>query len=107
MTVITLPKAIQDFVAATNAHDADALARTFAPGATVQDVGTTFATPAELQEFIKEHIVAPKVVLTPISYEDHVLVASGDGEFPGGPISFSFAFAITDDAITNLVIEQI
>ena len=32
MTAITLPKAIENFVAATNAHDVIALEKAFAPG---------------------------------------------------------------------------
>lgn len=107
MTAITLPKAIEHFVAATNAHDASALEAAFAPGATVVDNGTTFATEAELREFFEVRLVAPKIVLTPTSYEDGRLVASGDGDFPGGPLSFAFTFGIEGDAITDLVIEPV
>ena len=107
MTAITLPKAIEDFVAATNAHDVIALEKAFAPGATIVDDGRTFATETELREFFQLHLVDPKIVLTPTSYEDGRLVASGDGDFPGGPLSFAFTFGINDDAITDLVIEPV
>jgi hypothetical protein len=43
MTVITLPQAVETFIAATNAHDGDALFAAFATGATVVDDGTTSA----------------------------------------------------------------
>ncbi|RKQ88311.1 SnoaL-like protein [Solirubrobacter pauli] len=107
MTAITLPRAIETFVAATNAHDAKALEAAFAPGATIVDAGTTFATEAELREFFQVHLVNPKIVLTPTSYEDGRLVASGDGDFPGGPLSFAFTFGIDDDVITDPVIEPV
>ena len=107
MTTITLPKAIENFVAATNAHDVSALEQAFAPGATVVDDGNAFATETELREFFQVHLVDPKIVLTPISFEDGRLVASGDGDFPGGPLSFAFTFGIKDDAITDLVIEPV
>lgn len=107
MTAFTLPTAIDDFVAATNAHDMGALERAFAPGATIVDNGTHFATEAELRAFFQDHLVGPKIVLTPTSYEDGRLVASGDGNFPGGPLSFAFTFKVEDGAITDLVIEPV
>lgn len=107
MTAITLPTAIEHFVAATNAHDVTALERVFSRGATIVDNGNTFATETELREFFETHLVAPKIVLTPTAYEDGRLVASGDGDFPGGPLSFAFTFGIEGDAITDLVIEPV
>ena len=63
----------------------------FAPDAVVVDDGATYATEAELRGLIQNQIVAPKVVLTPISYyEADRLVASGDGDFPGNPLTFAF-----------------
>jgi hypothetical protein len=105
MAVISLPKAVEQFISATNAHDADALYAVFAPDAIVEDDGATFATEAELRGFIKNQVVAPMVSLTPISYDADRLVASGDGEFPGGPLTFAFSFTTKDDLITHLSIE--
>lgn len=105
MTVITLPKAVEDFVATTNTHDGDALFTVFAPGATVADDGTTYSTEAEIREWITVHQVNPRIVITPTSFEGDRLVASVDGEFPGGPLTFAFTFATRDDLITALSIE--
>jgi ketosteroid isomerase-like protein len=105
MSEITLPRAVEDFVAATNAHDGDGLLAVFAPGAVVVDDGTTYATETELREWIKVHQVDPKIVITPTSFDADRLVASVDGEFPGGPLSFAFTFATKGDAITHLSIE--
>ena len=104
MAVISLPQAVEQFVSATNAHDADALLAMFAPEAVVVDDGATFATEAELREFLNQ-IVAPKVVLTVISYEADRLVASGDGEFPGAPLTFAFTFTTKGNLITHLSVE--
>ncbi|MET0450083.1 MAG: nuclear transport factor 2 family protein [Aeromicrobium sp.] len=105
MSVISLPQTIEQFVAATNAHDAEALFAVFAPDAVVVDDGATFATEAELRGLIEKQIVGPKVVLTPISYDADRLVASGAGEFPGSPLTFAFTFATKDDLVTRLSIE--
>ena len=107
MAVISLPKAVEQFVSATNAHDADALYSVFAPGAVVVDDGATFATEDELRGLIKNQIVGVKVVLTPISYDDDRLVASGAGEFPGSPLTFAFIFTTKDDLVTHLSIELV
>ena len=44
-------------------------------------------------------------MLTPTSFAGDRLVASGDGDFPGGPLSFSFVFGIKDDQVTDLAID--
>ena len=105
MSVISLPQTVERFVSATNAHDADALLATFAPGAVVVDDGATFATETELRGFVEDQMVAPRIVLTPTSYDADRLVASGDGDFPGGPLTFAFVFTTEDDRITRLVID--
>jgi hypothetical protein len=105
MSAPSLPTAIENFVTTTNAHDSEALLAAFAPGATVIDDGTTYATEAAVREWIKVHQVDPKVVITPTSYEAGRLVASVDGEFPGGPLVFAFSFITRDDAIIRLSIE--
>ncbi|MEO3773101.1 nuclear transport factor 2 family protein [Micromonospora sp. B9E7] len=107
MNDITLPKAVDHFIAATNAHDANALAAVFGDGATVSDDGKTWAGEAEIREWIQGHLIDPKVVLTPTSFADDRLVASGDGDFPGGPLSFAFVFGIKDDQVTSLAIEPV
>jgi len=104
MSDINLPRAVDNFVTATNAHDGEALFAVFAPGATVVDDGTTYATEAALREWIKVHQVDPRIVITPTSFDADRLVASVDGEFPGGPLVFAFTFATRDDVITDLSI---
>ncbi|SER75919.1 SnoaL-like domain-containing protein [Lentzea xinjiangensis] len=107
MDNVTLPKAVDDFVAATNAHDVNALAAVFGDEATVRDDGTTYVGEAEIREWIQAHLIDPKIVITPISFEGDRLVASGDGDFPGGPLSFAFVFGIEDDQVTDLTIDPV
>ncbi|WP_433788474.1 nuclear transport factor 2 family protein [Actinoplanes sp. CA-252034] len=107
MDDITLPDAVGTFIAATNAHDANALAAVFSDGATVRDDGKTWAGGTEIREWIHGHLINPRIVLTPTSFADDRLVASGDGDFPGGPLSFAFVFGIKDDQVTDLAIEPV
>ncbi|WP_433125482.1 nuclear transport factor 2 family protein [Micromonospora sp. CA-240977] len=107
MNDITLPKAVDNFITAVNTHDAFALAAVFGDGATVRDDGKTWAGEVEIREWIQGHLIDPKVVLTPTSFADDRLVAAGDGDFPGGPLSFAFVFDIKNDQVADLAIEPV
>jgi len=107
MTTVILPTPIENFVVATNNSSADALFRVFADGATVTDNGTSYATADELREWIKVHQIDPRIVITPTSFEQDLLVASVDGEFPGGPLNFAFTFTTQADTIIDLSIELV
>ena len=107
MDNITLPKAVENFIAATNAHDTNALTAVFGDGATVRDDGTTYAGEAEISKWIQGHLIDPKIVITPTSFEGDRLVASGDGDFPGGPLSFAFVFTIKNNQVTDLAIDPV
>ncbi|MET0955288.1 MAG: nuclear transport factor 2 family protein [Cryobacterium sp.] len=107
MSDITLPKAVDNFIAATNAHDLDALAAVFGDAATVRDDGKAWTGEADIREWVQAHLINPRIVLTPTSFAGDRLEASGDGDFPGGPLSFAFVFAIQDDQITDLAIAPV
>jgi ketosteroid isomerase-like protein len=105
MSAVTLPTPVEQFVASTNAHDADALLAAFAPDAVVTDDGKTYADETDLRQWFQSHLIGPNVVLTPTSWEGGRMIASGDGDFPGGPVSFAFDFLTENDLITRLAIE--
>jgi hypothetical protein len=107
MDFITLPTAVENFISATNAHDPNALAAVFSDGATVRDDGTTYTGGPAIREWIQVHLINPKIVITPTSFAGDRLVASGDGEFPGGPLTFAFVFGIKDDQVTDLAIDPV
>jgi hypothetical protein len=87
MDDITFPKAVENFIAATNAHDANALARSSRTGPTVRDDGKTWTGGA------RDPRVDPGASDHPKNRAHADLVrgrpAGGrrDGDFPGGPLS--------------------
>ncbi|WP_245635786.1 hypothetical protein [Dactylosporangium aurantiacum] len=83
------------------------MAAVFGDGATVRDDGITRAGEAEIHEWIQTHLIDPKIVITPTSFAGDRLVASGEGEFTGGPLSFAFVFGIKDDRVTDLTIDPV
>lgn len=104
MTSTSLPVAVERFVAANNAHDADALVALFGPGASVADDGMSLTTEADIRAWIQSHLIAPRIVMTPRAYDAGRLTASSDGDFPGAPLDFRFDFELEGDAITRLAI---
>jgi hypothetical protein len=105
MGTIALPKAIENFIAANNAHDTESLLAVFSDAATVSDDGKTYTSGAEIRAWIQSHLIDPEIVLTPVSFDNDRLIASGAGQFPGSPLPFAFIFATKDDLVTDLSIE--
>lgn len=107
MSTITLPQAIENFGAANNTHDVDALMATLAPDAVVSDDGKTYTDDAGIRDWIGSHLIAPKIVITPTSFENDRMVASSAGEFPGSPQPFVFNFDIEGDLVKGLSIDLV
>ncbi|MUK00630.1 hypothetical protein GM708_01005 [Vibrio cholerae] len=105
MNDITLPKAVENFVAANNAHDVDALMATLAADAVVSDDGRTYTDDAEICAWIGSHLIAPTIVITPTSFDGNRMVASSSGDFPGSPQPFTFKFDIDGDLVKGLSID--
>lgn len=98
---------VDDFVGATNRHDADALLAVFSPQATVTDDGSTYMGSDEIRQWIHEHQIAPRITLDPTAYDEAggdivQLTASADGDFPGGPLPFAFHFTVSAGRVTAL-----
>lgn len=96
-TAVTEP-IIATFVEATNAHDANALAGLFGPGSVVVDDNTEYRGTEQIAQWIQEHQITPKITLTVMDFDPTIpaLTANADGDFPGGPLPFSFRFTLTD-----------
>ncbi|MCC2312828.1 hypothetical protein [Cellulomonas xiejunii] len=101
------------FVAATNAADAAGLVALFLPGAVVTDNGVEFTDPAAIATWIADDVVGSRITLQPVDFTGGaapVLVADGDGDFPGGvrgPIRFELTFLPQDGRIARLDIRPL
>lgn len=105
MSAVTLPKAVADFVAATNAHDADGLFAVLADGAVVRDDGHTLTTEAEIRAWIRSHLVEPRIVISPTSFEGGRLIAVTDAAALEAPLTFAYDVVIDGDLISELAID--
>jgi len=105
MSTIPLPKAVEDFVAANNRHDADALMGTLAPNAVIFDDGTIYTQDSDIREWIGSHLVVPNIVISPTCFVDGQMLAVSAGDYPGSPQSFAFTFDIAGKQVMRLSIE--
>jgi hypothetical protein len=105
---LSLHKAISNYFAASNAHDAAAVAQTFAVDGVVHDEGKTHRGRAEIGAWARDAIKKYHTTMTPLG------VSGGDrsaavntkvsGTFPGSPIELTFDFELGDDGIRSLKI---
>lgn len=89
---------VTSFIEATNAHDAEGLAGLFGPESVVVDDNTEYRGATQIARWIQEHQIAPKITLTIVDYDQSAtaLTANADGDFPGGPLPFSFRFTLAN-----------
>ncbi len=105
---IHLPPAIDLYVKAENAGDADALSGCFASDATVRDEGQIYRGLAAIKEWKiatkkkYNHTVAPLEVAERDGKT--ALKAKLTGNFPGSPIVVEFSFVLKDGKIVSLEI---
>jgi len=105
---LSLHKAISDYFAASNAHDANAVARAFTADGVVHDEGGTHRGRDAIRAWATETIRKYRMTLTPLG------VSGGDrsadvntkvsGTFPGSPIELTFDFELGDEGIRSLKI---
>ncbi|MEU4603134.1 nuclear transport factor 2 family protein [Kribbella sp. NPDC023972] len=89
---------VTSFVEATNTHEAEALTGLFGPESVVIDDSTEYRGATQIAQWIQDHQIAPKITLTVVDYDPSgpTLTANANGDFPGGPLPFSFRFTLTD-----------
>jgi hypothetical protein len=107
---VELPKIIETYVRAINAHDAAGLQASFASDALVKDVGREFRGSAAIKGWAAREIFAVKVRLDPIEVKEQdgqcILTVRIDGTFDRtglpDPLVMDHCFTIEDDRIKTL-----
>ena len=105
---MNLPSAIQAYFDADSSNDGAALIRAFAPDAVVNDEGQSHAGHHAIEAWWREvkakyqHVIVPLEV---VEKDDVTRVrARLSGQFPGSPVTLTFAFRINREQITGLEI---
>jgi ketosteroid isomerase-like protein len=105
---VPLPKLIGDYFAASNAHDAEAVAHTFAADAIVHDEHKVHRGRAAITTWAQGTIDKYQTTIVPLGISggaaSAAIKAKVSGTFPGSPIELMFSLEIGDDGIKSLKI---
>ena len=105
---IRLPRIINDYVNASNAHDAKSILSCFSDDAVVRDERNDFRGKKMIEDWITKTIEKYKFQLKPISIKDDnavVVAVEVSGTFDGSPITLDYHFTIESDKILSLTID--
>ena len=108
---MNLPSPIQTYFDADERNDGDALIRVFAPDAVVKDEGQSYAGRQAIDAWWREVKTKYQHVLEPLGevaeMDDVTKVRTKvTGQFPGSPVTRTFAFRLKGDQIVGLDIGE-
>ncbi len=103
-----LPKPIADYIAGSNAHDANDAALPFADDAVVRDEGRDHRGLAAIRAWKAETVEKyhPIVEVLDAAQANGRTIVKGrvSGNFPGSPVELRYAFTLSGDKIARLEI---
>ena len=101
-----LPASIKSFFDADKSNDGEALIHAFAPDAVVSDEGQSYAGHQAIAAWWREVKAKYQHVIEPLEIDEKDDVtkvrAKVIGQFPGSPVTRTFAFRLDGDQITAL-----
>ncbi len=109
----TLPKAVTEYIEASNSFDGDRLVAAFADDALVNDVRREFWGRNAIKRWSDKEIIGDKVTMDVKEVKEHygdvIVVAVMDGEYdktklPPGDLVLTHYFTVCDDKIVTLLI---
>jgi hypothetical protein len=105
-----LPEPIEIFMSSENTHDTDALAKCFAPDATVRDEGQTLKGLKAIKEWRLETARKYQHTVEPVAASarggNTVVSTKLTGNFPGSPVTLDFVFTLEGGKIAALEIRS-
>jgi ketosteroid isomerase-like protein len=106
---IKLPRIINDYVNASNAHDVKSILSCFSDDAAVHDEGETLHGKKAIEGWIAKTIEKYKFQFEPlgVNEDDGEVVVSVEvsGTFPGSPVTLDYHFKIENEKILSLAID--
>jgi uncharacterized protein (TIGR02246 family) len=105
---VPLPKPVDAYFSASNAHDAAAIARAFATDGIVHDEGKVHRGRAAITAWALETIEKYRTQVVPLAVssagDTAAVTAKVSGTFPGSPIELTFNFESGNGGIKSLKI---
>jgi ketosteroid isomerase-like protein len=105
-----LPRPIQNYIDASNAHDVPSILDCFAEDPTVRDENETHRGKIDIERWLRTTIEKYKFQFKPLSAEardnETIVAVQISGTFPGSPITLDYHFALVDEKIASLLIDS-
>lgn len=105
---IDLPPPLNQYFAAKNRHDVDAMLVPFGDAAVVVDEGRTYVGKAEIRDWMVDTTARYRVTVEPTEAsavgEAWMVAALVSGDFPGSPAVLRYRFVATGRSIARLEI---
>ena len=107
--MIKLPRIIDNYVNASNAHDVKCILACFSEDAVVHDEGEDFRMKEMIETWTVKTIDKYKFQFKPVSIKDDntevVVAVEVSGTFDGSPITLDYHFTIAGGEIASLTID--
>jgi ketosteroid isomerase-like protein len=105
---VKLPRIIDDYINASNAHDVKSILSCFSDDAVVHDEGETLHGKQAIEGWIAKTIEKYQFQFKPLSIKDEdsevILTVEVSGTFDGSPVTLGYHLTIADEKITLLTI---
>ena len=106
---VKLPQIINDYMKASNAHDAKSILACFSDDAVVRDEGEERHGKKMIEEWIAKTIEKYKFQFKPLGVKEDdpevVVTVQVSGTFDGSPVSLDYHFTTEGDKIRRLAID--
>ena len=106
---VKLPRSINDYINASNAHDAKSILSCFSDDAVVHDERETLNGKQAIEGWIVKTIDKYEFQFKPLSIKEDkagvVVTVEVSGTFDGSPVTLDYHFTIHGDKILSLTID--
>src|SRR5437870_13159239 len=101
-----LPRPIQNYIDASNAHDVRSILACFTDDAVVRDENATHRGKIDIERWLRTTIEKYKFQFKPLSAEardnETIVAVQISGTFPGSPVTHDYHFALAHNNIASL-----
>src|SRR5437764_12668851 len=105
-----LPRLIQNYIDASNAHEVQSILACFADDATVHDENTTHRGKIDIERWLRTTIEKYKFQFKPLSAEardnETIVTVQVSGTVAGSPITLDYHFIIGHRTVAVLIIDS-
>jgi hypothetical protein len=108
--MLDLPRIVQSYIDASNAHDVKSILSCFAEDGVVRDENATHRGKIDIGRWITTTIEKYKFQFEPLSAEERenktIVAVQISGTFPGSPVTLDYHFTFANEKIASLIIDS-